>query len=200
MKSRKWRIGSILLAMVILVGTMSSMAFADTEQAKKPDFAAVYQSFISKFAANLGVSEEQVKTAVEATKDQMIDEAVQQGKLTQEQADKMKSNEGFAFFGSGHDRGHGFMGPGGNPEDIANILGITAEQLKTELQSGKKFADIIAEHGITMEQFKEKMQEIRKDAISKAVSDGKLTQEQADKMIQKMEQRINDMNQTDNNN
>lgn len=45
-----------------------------------------------------------------------------------------------------------------------------------------------------MEQFSQKMQEQRKEDISKGVADGKITQEQADKMFQNMEQRINCLN------
>ena len=189
MKSKKWRIGSVLLAVVILAGTVSGIAFANSDQTNKPDLRAVYQSFVSKFAANLGVGEDKVTEALDATKKQMLDEAVQQGKLTQEQADKIAANKDFGFGGLGfkHVRDHNFMGKGRNLDDMANVLGITADQLKTDLQSGKKIQDIVTEHGLTMNQFQQKMQELRKDAISKAVTDGKLTQEQADKILQKNE-------------
>lgn len=193
MKSKKWRLGGVLLAAVILAGAMTGMAFANNDQTGKPDFTAMYQSFISKFAANLGVSEEQVTAAMDATQKQMIDEAVQQGKLTQEQADKIQSTatKGFGFPGFGFGRGgnDGFKGHGRNLDSMATALGLTTDQLNTELEAGKKIQDIVADQGMTMEQFNQKMQELRKDEISKAVSEGKLTQEQADKMQQKMEQR-----------
>jgi len=192
-KSKKWHLGAVLLAAVILAGAVSGMAFASTDdQTNKPDFTAMYQSFISKFAANLGVSEDQVKDALEATKTQMLDEAVEQGKLTQEQADRIKSNDkgfGFPGFGFDHGRGGGFKGRGPNTEAMANVLGITTDQLNTQIQSGKKIEDLVAEKGMTMEQFGEKMLELKKEEISKAVSDGKITQEQADQMIKNMEQR-----------
>ena len=186
MKSKKWRLGAVLLATVILAGAITGMAFANTDQKQinKPDVAAMYQNFIASFAANLGVSEDQVKGALDTTKKQMLDEAVAQGKLTQEQADKMNSGEGIGFFGFGPGKGHGFGGPGGNPEGLANILGITADELKAQFESGKKLEDIVTEHGMTMDQFNQKMEEQRKEQISKAVSDGKMTQEQADKMLQ----------------
>ncbi|MCL6477689.1 MAG: Fis family transcriptional regulator [Peptococcaceae bacterium] len=169
---KKWRLGAILLAVVVFAGALTGMAFAnsDQNQTDKPDFTAVYQSFISKFAANLGVSEDQVKEALNATKKQMLEEAVEQGRLTQEQADKMLSNEGFGFFGFGPGRGHFFGGPGGpggrggRPEDVAKILGITVDELKTQLDAGKRIEDIVTGHGMTMDQFREKMQELRKTA------------------------------------
>lgn len=41
--------------------------------------------------------------------------------------------------------------------DAASILGITADTLKSELQSGKTLDQIIADHGMTMDQFRQKM-------------------------------------------
>jgi polyhydroxyalkanoate synthesis regulator phasin len=159
------------------------MAFAgtDRDQNGKPDIAAMYQDFIAKLAANLGVGEDQVKDALEATKGQMVDEAVQKGELTQEQADKMKSGEGFGFFGVGPGRGHG---PDGNPEAMAGILGMTADELKAQLEAGQKIDAIVTAQGMTMDQFREKMDELRQAEIAKAVADGKMTQEQADQMLQ----------------
>ncbi|WP_165792179.1 DUF2680 domain-containing protein [Desulfocucumis palustris] len=121
MKSKKSRIGAILLAMVIFAGAMSGIAFADTGQAadrpEKPDMSAIkanYDSLISKFATNLGVTEDQVKEALEATQLEMIDEAVEAGTITQEQAEQMieriESGEDYGIMGFGM----GFGGPGGH--------------------------------------------------------------------------------------
>lgn len=195
LKRKKWRLGAVLLATVILAG-ITGMAFANTDQdqANKPDMAAMYQNFISKFAANLGVGDDQVKEALAATNEQMLAEAVEQGRLTQEQADKMKSGEGFGFFGFGPGRGQGPGGPGGNSDAMASILGITADELKAQFEAGTKIEDIVTAQGMTMDQFNQKMEELRKEEISKAVSDGKITQEQADKMSQHMGPRPNNNN------
>ena len=83
---------------------------------------------------------------------------------------------------------------GRNIDGMANILGITSDQLKTELESGKKMQDIVTEHGLTMEQCKQKMQEQRKQQIAQDVADGKITQEQADKMLQNKGERFNRSN------
>jgi len=187
-KTKKWRLGAVVLAMFILAGAISGMAYASTDQDQngKPDMAAMYENFISKFAANLGVSDDQVKEALDATNEQMLAEAVEQGRLTQEQADNMKSGEGFGFFGFGHGRGQGPGGPGGNSDAMASILGITADELKAQFEAGTKIEDIVTAQGMTMDQFQQKMEELRKEEISKAVADGKITQEQAGKMSQHM--------------
>lgn len=193
MKSKRWRIGAILLAMVIVVGAVAGVAFANSDQPNSPAVGNLYQSFVSKLAANLGVGQDQVTAALDTTKKQMLDEAVQQGKITQAQADKIAARKDFGFggFGFGHGKVHNFKGNGRNLDGVANALGITTDQLKTELQSGKKIQDIVTEHGMTMDQFKQKMLDLKKDEISKAVSDGKLTHEQANKILQNMEKHFN---------
>ena len=132
MKSKKWRIGAILLAVVVFAGVMAGVAFAGSDQPQSAVLENVYQSFVSKLAANLGVDQDEVAAALDATKKQMLDEAVQQGKLTREQADKIASGKGFGFgmFGSRHDKehnfkGNSFMGRGPKLDNAANVLDMT---------------------------------------------------------------------------
>lgn len=42
-------------------------------------------------------------------------------------------------------------------KEAAEVLGMTADELKSELQSGKKLDQVVTEHGMTVEQFREKM-------------------------------------------
>ncbi|MDF9407704.1 YckD family protein [Pelotomaculum isophthalicicum JI] len=119
----------------------------------------------------------------------MLDEAVQQGKITQAQADKIAAGKDFGLGRLGFLNGKkGLEGKGRNLDGMASALGITTEQLKTEMQAGKKIQDIVTGQGMTMDQFYQKMLELKKAEISQAVTDGKMTQEQADKMLQRMEQ------------
>ncbi|MFZ5631925.1 MAG: DUF2680 domain-containing protein [Bacillota bacterium] len=194
---QKRRFVGILAVALILAVTVSGVALATPNPQANPDKANLFQDFLAKFAGNLGVDQDKVVAALDATKKQMLDEAVQQGRITQEQADKIaaRPNENFGWFGDfhgkKHDRKPGFKEGGRNfNDDMAKVLGITPDQLKAEFQSGKKLPQIITDHGLTAEQFNQKMLEMKKEALAKAVSEGKLTQEQVDKMIQKMEQRL----------
>jgi DNA-directed RNA polymerase specialized sigma subunit len=188
--SRKSRAVGIFLAAVILVGTLSGLAFAQSGAQAFPE-GNYYQNFVAKLAANLGMEQSEVTTALDKTKQQMLDEAVQQGSLTQEQADQMakRMQDGCGLPGfrgaQKHDRGAGF---GRNLDNMATVLGMTTDELRAELKSGKKIQQIAQDKGMTLDQFREKMLEVKKEALAKAVSDGKLTQDQADKMLQRMEQ------------
>jgi uncharacterized protein YidB (DUF937 family) len=112
-----------------------------------------------------------------AAHNQKIDEQVSAGKLTQEQADTMKSKAverlTQAVEASHIGRG-GMMGPGrhgkgaafgklGHSGDVAEILNVTAEELQAGLKEGKSIAEIAQSKGISeadlIEKLKEKMTE-----------------------------------------
>ncbi|OQA07967.1 MAG: hypothetical protein BWY65_01674 [Firmicutes bacterium ADurb.Bin373] len=191
-KSKKWRLGAVLIAVVILTMALSGLSFAGNDQTGAPDMKAMCQSFITRLAANLGVDEGALTTAIETTRQEMIDEAVQNGTITQEQADKMAEMStdgicgGFGF--PGGKGGPGGRGLGQNLDDMAGIFGMTADELKAEMDAGKKFDEIAADQGLTMEQVQEKMKEARKAKIQQKVADGTITQAQADEMLQRLEQ------------
>lgn len=197
MKNGKWRVGGFLLALVLLVGAVTGTAFATSDNQSDSSTATLYQDFVAKLAANLGLDQDQVTAALDTTKQQMLDEAVQQGKITQEQADKMAAREdgGFCGFGFNGDKmGHKDGLGGRNLDGMASILGITSDELKAELESGKTMQDIVTEHGLTMDEVSQKMQEQREQQIAQDVADGKITQEQADKMLQNKGQHFNRFN------
>lgn len=190
---RKRRVAGYLLVALLLTGALAGYAFAQPGQQGSTSGQAIFQDFVARFAANLGVDQDKVNSAFESTKKQMLDEAVQQGRLTREQADKiaarMGNSQGWAGFFGGKGFRDGGRPFGRNLDGVAGVLGVPADQLKQELQSGKNMQQIVEEHGLTMDQFRQKMLEVKKQELAKAVADGKLTQEQADRIIQKMEQR-----------
>jgi len=195
LKLKKLRFGAILLAMVILTGAVAGVSFASTDQTESTTIENLYQSFISKLAVNLGVEQSVLTEALDTTKQQMLDEAVAEGRITQEQADEISSklDDGSCFGFGGINFGLGPKGqdserPGRNLDDMASILGMTVDELKAGMESGKTLEEIATECGMTMDQVREKMLELKKAEIEQAVADGKMTQEQADKMLQRLEQ------------
>ena len=73
---------------------------------------------------------------------------------------------------------------------LQSILGMTADQLKTELGSGKTIKDIITAKGLNfetvMKQVRDKHEADMKAKLQADVTSGKITQAEADKMLQKM--------------
>ncbi len=75
-------------------------------------------------------------------------------------------------------------------EDQAADLGISADDLKAELASGKPFYQIAAEHGVTYDDLKAKQLEQRKTRLDDMVKVGFLTQAQADAAYQQAQSTI----------
>ena len=74
-------------------------------------------------------------------------------------------------------------------ERKADIIGITSDELKTELKAGKNFLNIAEEHGLTPEKFHEELKNRAKEYLEDLVKEGTITQAQADQKLERMENR-----------
>jgi hypothetical protein len=72
---------------------------------------------------------------------------------------------------------------------LADKLGITEKQVEDQLAAGKPMYQIALDNGIKKEDLATFMNEVHKTAFSKAVKEGVMTQEQADWMLQRMQNR-----------
>ena len=70
---------------------------------------------------------------------------------------------------------------------MAQALGLTDEELDAELAAGKTMWQVAEAKGLGLEEFQTLMLDARKDAFTKMVADGVLTQEQADWMLSRMQ-------------
>jgi hypothetical protein len=71
---------------------------------------------------------------------------------------------------------------------FAEALDLTPEEVQARLDAGESMWQIAEAEGISAEALRDFMIGVRTQALSAAVADGVLTQEQADWMIQRMEQ------------
>jgi hypothetical protein len=91
-------------------------------------------------------------------------------------------------------KGFGCMGGGswGNFDAMAKALNLTPTQLFEQLHEGKTLADIASEQGVDLAKVQEAANAERvqamKAAIAQAVTDGKITQAQADWLLQGLDQ------------
>ncbi|MFD0675451.1 MULTISPECIES: hypothetical protein [unclassified Paenibacillus] len=120
---------------------------------------------LSQFAQEKGVSEADYLQKLTDAQNKAIADAVTAGKLTQEQADKVKTGmadrlkkevtstkpmgDGKAGFGGKPGFG---MGGFGNAEALAKSLGLTEQELQTGLKAGKSLVEIAQEKGISEDQ------------------------------------------------
>lgn len=70
---------------------------------------------------------------------------------------------------------------------LADKLGLTEQQVENQLTAGKPMYQIALDNGIKQEDLANFMNEVHKDAFAQAVKDDAVTQEQADWMLQRMQ-------------
>jgi hypothetical protein len=73
---------------------------------------------------------------------------------------------------------------------IADGLGMTVEEFDAAIQGGKTPFEIATDKGLTQAQFGEILLNAHKEVLALAVSDGKLTQDEADQILAHMQARI----------
>ncbi len=118
---------------------------------------------------------------------------VTDGTLTQEQADKVATALEAARPAHGGPGHGGRGGRGARLESVATALGITADELRTEVQAGKTIAEIATAKGVAVQTVIDALVTEAKTRIAQAVTDGKLTQAEADTKLAAVEQRVTDM-------
>lgn len=133
------------------------------------------------------------------TADTVIDALVADGTLTKEQGDKVKAAlqaarpswpAGGPGAPGGWGPGRGRGGPAGvfgdlrrGAQSVADALGITTDQLTTELRSGKSLADIATAHGKTKQDVVDALVKEATTRLDAEVTAGRLTRAQADQML-----------------
>ncbi len=207
------------IAVVVVVGAVATIgvgAYAvktvlaqtaptQTPNAQSPSStASQYENlFLQNLAQQLGTTVDKLKAAITSAAGSVIDQAQKDGKITQSQADQLKqkvANGNFPgpfFGGKGFHGGFGFEGHmgkgmfGASVQDFATALGMTPQDLMTELQSGKSIADVATEKKVDLQQVTSKVLAAVKSRLDTAVTNQKMTQAQADQIYQNLSSNIN---------
>ena len=197
----RWGMGAIgaLLATGVVALSVVSFSGAATAQTPVPggdDLRTRHQELL---AQKLGISVDKLTEAQKAVRDQLIDEAVAAGKLTADQAAKLKAGEPGELRGIfreklGEKRGDlrdGVKAIVTNVfEAAAKVIGVDESQLKQDLSSGKSLVDIAGAKGISRDQLKAGMTTELKADIAAALAAGTIDQTMADRLTQALDRRI----------
>ena len=168
--------------------------------------AAQTQAIAADAAGQLGVTTAQLTAAIKKAMTDQIEAQVTAGTLTKAQAAKIEARLAkddaplFALGGGpggpnggpgNHGAGHG--GPGGGPvsfDAAASYIGITAAELRTQLDSGKTLAAIATANGKTADGLKAALTAAATKDLDAAVSSGELTQTQETKILADLPTRL----------
>ncbi|MBE2316663.1 hypothetical protein DVA67_011800 [Solirubrobacter sp. CPCC 204708] len=199
--------------LAVLAGSGGAYAAGQSgSPAQKPkaaDIQAEQKAFLNDVAKRLNVTREQLDTALKGAAEARIDAAVAAGRLTQAQGEaakqRLSSTQGLPFPGlvkpalPGRGGGPGFGHGGGlhfrfgGAEGAAEYLGLSEEELRTQLRDGKSLADIAKAENKSVEGLKAAIKAEFTERLDQAVKDGRLTQAERDEFASKLDERIDDI-------
>jgi hypothetical protein len=200
------------LVAAALAVAAAGAAFAQTPPpAGTPPASSAQQradALLDAFAGKLGKTSAEVRAAIVAVQKDQVAQAVQQGRLTQAQADQLNQRidqeggrglgllgRGFGFEGRGAPKGGGRAGVPANgiPVDmaaLAQFLGLPSSELNAALRSGKSLVQVAEEKGKSRTDLESHLTTQARNWVSQAVQQGRLTQAQGDQRLVDLDARI----------
>lgn len=194
--SKFWKIAGIATVVAVLaVGALGTVALAQegTTSSSGWNFREKMQEAI---ASILGISVEKYQAAIDTAEEQVLEQAVADEWLTQEQADRLQEHLDSV---PEQDRfGRGSFGmprmPGLRGESLISVaaeqLGMSQSDLVDELQAGKSIAEIATEKGVDAQTIADAYLAQVREKLAEAVENGDITQKQADAMLENMAEQL----------
>jgi len=159
------------------------------------------QAVVNDAAKQLGVEPNKLSNALKKALEDRIDAAVADGRLTKAEGDALKKRLesegvpliapplGFGHFGPGGFRDHGLHGL----SPAAKYLGLSQSQLESKLESGKTLAQVAKDQGKSVDGLVSALKNDLQQKLDQAVSAGRLTKAQEQKILAATDQRLNDL-------
>lgn len=191
--SRKTRLvaaGGGLAALVLAAG---ALAQTDTFSPKEESDALVADA-----AELLGVEPAELTDALRQAFENRIEEAVADGRLTEEQAERMREHLESGdlpllhgpWGGHGPRNGMGHHAFGGGLDAAAATLGLSEGELRDALRDGDTLAGVAEEQGVPVDDLVRAMVDAARADLDQAVEDGRMTDAMRDSMLESLDERI----------
>lgn len=193
-------IGALAVVLVVASLLVVTAALADTPPATATPTTqktSYRQVFVEKLAAALGIGDvSKVQTALKDAAKGTVDQAVTNGDLAKNRADKIKTaiDQGKgSFFGGIPKPPAAVKKPVATLEAqvgnvstkaIADKLGLDLATLRAQLRAGKSLTDLATAKGLTVQDLYNAAADAAKARLDPVVKAGKLTQARADEIVQ----------------
>jgi uncharacterized protein YidB (DUF937 family) len=174
-------------AAALLAAAGGGVAIAASDSSPAEENRAI----INDAAQQLGISPSKLSDALKKALGDRVDAAVAAGRISKAEGDELKkrieSGDFPLFFGPHRGYGHfGFHGLDG----AASYLGLTEEQLRSELAGGKTLAQVAQAQGKSVAGLVDALVADVKEHLDAAVAAGRLTQAQASDLLSGLRDRI----------
>jgi hypothetical protein len=199
MRLNSWVIGGVAAAVIVagaatVIGVASAQEGGDGADTPRQERRG---RFLERVAENLGVDTAQLETAIDDAQLDIIDEALANGRINEEQAAKLRQRveDGKGIFGPllKHRHVRRVQVRHAIVESAATALNISTGELRAELKAGKSIADVAAEQGVALDDVKQQILDDASAKLATAVSNGRITQERADEMLGNLSARLDDL-------
>lgn len=168
------------------------------------------RTFLGRVAEKLGIGEDELRSAMTEAEQDIIDERVAEGRLTAEQGERLKERiEEKGLLGPRdrfgirdrfcdrvldciRDRAHHRDGRL-MMEAAATVLDMEPEALLSGLKEGSTLAQVVEEQGMGVDEFTTALLAQVRQELDALVSEGKLTEEQANTIFERIEENIDDI-------
>ena len=186
----------------VAIGAVAALAVAGGGVAYAAATATNPRDAVLRDAAQrLNVSPDQLRAALQGAFTDQLDQAVKDGKLTQQQADRIEQRirdggvplggPGGPGFGHGPMGGHGPFGAG--IDAAATYLGLTRAALDRQLRGGKTLAQVAGAQGKSLSGLESALVDATRSALDRAVTNGRLTSVQRDDIVRGLQQHVADL-------
>ena len=199
--STKIKLGAVVAAAAAVAGGGVAIAATDPWDPKQEA-----QAVIDDAAQQLGVEPDELSDALKQALKNRVDDAVVDGRLTEEQGAKLKkaidSNDlplplglfGMRSFHLGPKLfGFGGVGPFANVSIAADYLGLSQSELSSRLADGKSFAEIARAEGKSVDGLVDALVAPGEEKIDAAVDAGTLSKFEADDAKSDLRERTRDL-------
>jgi len=163
------------------------------------DPKAERQAFLNDAAGRLGTTSAKIEDALKQAAIDRVDAALAAGRITQDEANAMKAAInagelpiGIPGAGPGFRHGPGLRGPE-FLDAAATYLGLTDDQLRTQLESGKSLADVAKAQNKSVDGLKQAIISAVQSKLDQAVKDGRLTTDEESQILAKLKANIDDL-------
>lgn len=168
---------------------------------------------LTEYAVEHGLSEDELLDTLMSDVDERLAEAVENGDLTQDEADRIRTelNEHLSNILNGEFPGPPGGFPFGSPEEfpflggpegivgrfaiefnplesVAELTGTETEEVIDALQDGQTLAEFAAGHGVSEDDLVNALLEDARTSTEEAVANGDLTHAEADELLTRLEE------------
>jgi hypothetical protein len=185
----------------LIAGTVAGLAVAGGGAALAADQLGgspqqESQAVVNDAAQQLGVTPGALSSALKKALENRVDAAVAAGRLTKAQGEELKQHiesGDVPFFGApGLGMHHMFGMLGRGLDAAASYLGLTEDQLRTQLESGKTLSEVAKAQNKSVDGLVNALVADAKQHLDAAVKAGRITKSQEDSMLSDIKARTKD--------